>query len=202
MAKLIKFIFEGKAWQAGISKLDRDKVYGYVEEQVSDAKGNPCAVGSLLDDGQTVILSGSAATKLVDAHLKEVDRKTLRAVDAEGHDATMVPSSYDVDVPLSPATLDDLFNMEVTGVYQLAVEDPTIKQGLMATLEAGRLLRCSFNYRASYESADALMIAAQKEIFILTGRIAEYPYLENKVVVLQEEASSEAEDESVDFSML
>ena len=68
MAKNITFRMGNLSFAAGLNKVDRDKVYGYVEEVVLDNQGKPCSTGSLLDDGQTLVLSGATALKTVDAN--------------------------------------------------------------------------------------------------------------------------------------
>jgi len=203
MAKNLKFVIDGQSWEAAITKVDRDKVYGYVEEVVTDHDGHPCSIGNLLDDGQTLILSGATALKTVDDTLHEVDKKTLKPVYMDGSDAVLVPSSYDGDIPLQKCSLDDLFNLEVTAVYQLSWEDATAKAGLLKQLENAAVFRFVFNYRADYEGADAILMAAQNEVFILTGRLLEFEYLGNQVVMPVEEAvDNPSEEEDMDFGML
>lgn len=203
MGKQLKFILGKQIFEAAITKVDRDKVYGFVEEVVTDKNGNPCATGNLLDDGQTVILSGATAIKTVDAKGAEVDKKSLKTVYMDGSDAVLVPSSYDGEIELQAATLDDLFNLEVSTVYQLSWEDEGAKISLCKALEGGKVYRFVFNYRADYEGADAVVIASQNEVFFLTGRMLEFDYLENKIVVVVEETVQVAqEEEDVDFGML
>jgi hypothetical protein len=203
MAKNLSFRIGSNVFAAGITKIDRDKVYGFVEEVVLDKDGAPCTTGNLLDDGQTVILSGATALKTVDEHGAEVDKHQLKMVYADGADAVLVPSSYDGDVALQPATLNDLFNLEVNTVYQLTWEDAAQKSAMLAQLEGGAVYRFVFNYRADYEGADAIVLAAQQEVFALTGRMLEPEYLENKTAVpIAEPEASNEEEEELDFGML
>lgn len=203
MGKLLKFIIGKQSFEAGITKVDRDKVYGFVEEVVTDKDGNTCVTGNLLDDGQTVILSGATAMKTVDAKGAEVDKKSLKTVYMNGSDAVLVPSSYDGEIELQAATLDDLFNLEVSTVYQLSWEDEGAKISMSKALEGGKVYRFVFNYRADYEGADAVVLASQGEVFLLTGRMLEFDYLENKVVVVVEETVlAVQEEEDMDFGML
>lgn len=201
MAKNINFKSGKKSWAAAITKVDRDKVYGYVEEVVTDANGKPCVLAGLLDDGSTVVLPGATAMKTVDPDNREVDKKTLRTVYLDGRDAELIPSSYDGDVNLQPATMDDLFDLEVTAVYQLNFEGDGDKKSALEALKADPVMRFMFNYRADYEGADALMIAAQNEVFLLTGRKLEFPYLHNEVVPVIVE-TEETTEEDTDFGML
>ncbi|MFM2285852.1 MAG: hypothetical protein RLZZ543_1349 [Bacteroidota bacterium] len=190
------------SFAAGLNKVDRDKVYGYVEEVVLDTQGKPCSTGSLLDDGQTLVLSGATALKTVDANNAEVDKKTLKTVYLDGKDATLIPSSYDGEIELAKGDLDDLFNLEVTTVYQLIWEDATSKTAMLNLLEGGNVFQFVFNYRADYEGADALVLSSQNEIFVLTGRMLEFDFLENKSATPLVEEFVEESEEEMDFGML
>lgn len=202
MAKNLTFSIAKTPYSAGITKVDRDKVYGFVEEQVLDKNGNICSSGSLLDDGQTLILSGAVALKVVTENNTEVDKKALKTVYMDGSDALLVPSSYDGTIELVQATMDDLFNLEVTTIYQLTWDDAGAKGNMLKELEDGKLFRFVFNYRADYEGADAILLSSQNEIFVLTGRLLEFEYLENKTAIPVAEVETAEQDEEVDFGML
>ena len=204
MGKNIHFVIEGKSWSAGISKVDRNKVYGHVEEIISDSNGELCTVASILEDGQTIIVSGATALKAVDSENKEISKDAIKTVNLDGTDAVLVPSSYDTDAVLTPGTLDDLFNLEITAVYQLVWEDEAAKLDLIAYLGTNKVLKFVFNYRADYEGADAVLITAQNQVFALTGKFLEFQFLENKQVVVLEDTDADAtvEEDAMDFGML
>jgi hypothetical protein len=204
MGKNIHFVIEGKSWSAGISKVDRNKVYGHVEEVISDSNGELCTVASILEDGQTIIVSGATALKTVDSDNKEITKDAIKTVNLDGTDAVLVPSSYDTDVVLTPGTLDDLFNLEITAVYQLVWEDEAAKLDLINYLGTNKVLKFVFNYRADYEGADAVLITAQNQVFALTGKFIEFQFLENKQVIVPEDTIVDAtvEEDSMDFGML
>jgi hypothetical protein len=132
----------------------------------------------------------------------EVDKKALKTVYMDGSDALLVPSSYDGTIELVQATMEDLFNLEVTTIYQLTWEDVGAKGNMLKELEDGKLFRFVFNYRADYEGADAILLSSQNEIFVLTGRLLEFEYLENKTAIPVAEVETAEQDEEVDFGML
>ena len=204
MGKNIHFVIEGKSWSVGISKVDRNKVYGHVEEIISDSNGELCSVASILEDGQTIIVSGATALKTVDSENKEISKDAIKTVNLDGTDAVLVPSSYDTDAVLTPGTLDDLFNLEITAVYQLVWEDEAAKLDLITYLVTNKVLKFVFNYRADYEGADAVLITAQNQVFALTGKFLEFQFLENKQVIVLEDTDADAtvEEDSMDFGML
>ena len=203
MAKAIQFNAGKLTFAASLTKVDRDKVYGYIEDKVNDNKGNPCAMGSLLDDGKTIVLNGATANKTVDALFNELDKKELKVVYQDGKDAVLVPSSYDGEVLLTLTSLDDLFNLEVTIVYQLDFEDALQKKSVSDFLASGKVARFIFNYRADYEGADAILIANANGIFALTGRIIDFPFLKNELEPISETLIEQPiELEEMDFGML
>ena len=203
MAKAIQFNAGKLTFAASLTKVDRDKVYGYIEDKVNDNKGNPCTMGSLLDDGKTIVLVGATANKTVDASFNELDKKKLKVVYQDDKDAVLVPSSYDGEVLLTLTSLDDLFNLEVTIVYQLDFEDALQKKSVSDFLASGKVARFIFNYRADYEGADAILIANANGIFALTGRIIDFPFLKNELEPISETLIEQPiELEEMDFGML
>jgi hypothetical protein len=203
MARQIKFVFGNQQWNAGLTKVDRDKVYGYVEEVVSDKNGNVCLSASLLDDGSTVILYGATALKTAGTDNNELDKANIVTVYLDNKPASLVPSSYDQDVALQECGLDDLFNLEVTAVYQLSFDDAAQKQTLINTLSMGKLFRFIFNYRADYEGSDAILLCGSNEIFALSGNYLAFEYMNKNVIVTVETESDAGNDEtSMDFGML
>jgi hypothetical protein len=203
MAKAIQFNAGKLTFAASLTKVDRDKVYGFIEVKVNDDKGNPCTMGSILDDGKTLILNGATANKTVDASFNELDKKELKVVYQDGKDAVLVPSSYEGEVLLTETSLDDLFNLEVTSVYQLDFEDDLQKKSVSDFLASGKVARFLFNYRADYEGADAILIANANGIFALTGRIIDFPFLKNELEPISETLVEQPiEEEGMDFGML
>ena len=201
MAKQLQFIFGNYTWQGSLTKVDRDKVYGFVEESVFDKNGTLCTLASMLDDGSTLVPTGATAMKIVDSKNKEVDKKSLKTVYMDGRDAILIPSSYDAEIILNEVTLNDLYDLEVTSVYQVDFENEVDKSKTIEVLQTVAGLGFIFNYRADYEGADAILIAAQKTVFILVGRKLEFHYLKNQQAVVQEETETTSEDE-LDFGML
>lgn len=203
MAKAIQFNAGKLKFAASLTKVDRDKVYGFIEVKVNNNQGNPCTIGSLLDDGKTLVLNGATAIKTVDDSFNELDKKELKVVYQDGKEAVLVPSSYEGEVILTETSFDDLFNLEVTSVYQLGFEALEHKEEVSAFLASGKILRFIYNYRADYEGADAILIANENGIFALTGRIIDFPFLKNELPPISETLLEQPiEEEGMDFGML
>ena len=201
MGKQLQFVFGNHKWQGGLTKVDRDKVYGYTEEAVFDKYGHSCSLASMLDDGMTVVPSGATALKTVDAQNREVEKKTLKTVYMDGTAATLVPSSYDAEIDLKEVTLNDIYDLEVTSLYQVDFDNSADKSVAFELLNNIVGLGFVFNYRADYEGADAIVIKSQEAVFILVGRSLQFEYLKNQQALIVDETETDSEDE-VDFGML
>jgi len=201
MARLINFKTVNQNWQAGLTKVDRKKVYGYISEEVTDLDGNLCTMGNILDDGSTLILPGLTAMKTVDLDNAEIDKKSLKAVYMDGSDAEIIPSSFDIDIELTETKVDDLFNLEITSIYQLDFENDDQKKELQEELINGKVYGFVFNFRAGYDASDAILLANNEGVFALIGRLIEFDYLDNNIVDFVIDDDEDEEDE-MDFSML
>lgn len=202
MARYLTFCIGEMSFSSSISKIDRDKIYGFVEELVLDENGNACSTASLLDDGQTIVLSGSTALKTVISNNVEVDKKLLKTVYDDGSDAVLVPSSYEGNIELVNANMEDLFNLEVNTVYQLICENEDSKNCMLKEFDGNKIFSFVFNYRTDYEGADAIMLRAQNEVFILTGRLLKFDFIDNNKAIQIEEDNSSDVEEDLDFGML
>ena len=203
MARLIKFQIEKQSFDAGIIKVDREKVYGWIETVYSDLNNLTCTTATLIDDGQTLLTSGSVASKTVNSLNIEIDKSTLIA--KNGSDlslATLKPSAYDQPVNLIPSSIDELLDLDVTATYELTFDDPSIKLSMLQAFTNIQTYRFEFNYRTDYEASDAFILQSEQNIFILTGTKNDFTYLEN---IKQEQVVIETEenlDEELDFGML
>jgi hypothetical protein len=200
MAKPVEFAGAGIACTAEIEKLDRDKVYGWVDTRVFDGQGAVCVTASLLDDGKTLIPAGGFALKLLSSEGHEVARKDLIAKNAQGQLLDQIPSVFDRPVVLrNDATLQDYLNLQVKVVYQLKLE--TGKEALLAAL-ATQFLSFDFNYRAGYETDTGYLIAADNQIFAVIGKPAEFEFIKLETPVLLDTDDASEDEESLDFGML
>jgi len=199
MAKEASFQISGKTFSATLTKLDRDKLYGWVEERYQDRKGNPLSWATLLLDGKTLIAAGGTALKTIGPDGGEVSKSTLKAIMPDGSDALIQKSVYDEPVQLDEShSIEDLMRLEVKSLYQLSVTDglDTVK----AVLNNSPVLYFKFNYRADYEADDAFIIRQSDHIFIITGMLQEFEYaLPEKPAVV--DVDEEESDSSIDFNM-
>jgi hypothetical protein len=203
MARLASFKIGNSLFKAGINKIDREKIYGYVDEFTYDMNGDECTIGAVLNDGSTFVLSGATAMKKVDEQLREVDKSEIKTVKIDGSEAVLQPSIFDIETVLEETQLDALLDLQVELSYQLSFENDSDKETALTKLKIDKAYFFLYNYRADYEAADAYLISNGKEIFALSGKIVKFDYLDNKTIIALDEIEEESSvDEELDFSML
>jgi hypothetical protein len=202
MARLVKFFIEKESFEAAINKLDREKVYGWTEMLATDANGNACQTASLLNDGRTMVATGGIAQKTVDSQNLEVDKSTLIAKLPDLSNAVLQPSIYDQPVTFSIASIEDLLDLDVTSVYELAFDSEEEKSKLKLKFSKDTVYTFLFNYRTDYEAADAFIIYNGSEFFILTGNKNQFKFLTNEIVEPIVVEENDLSEEELDFGML
>ncbi len=199
MAKDAEFKIGGTSFKAALSKVDRDKVYGWSEEKYLDPQGEPCIWATLLNDGKTLVASGGTAQKTLNAEGDEISKSDLVALLPDGSKAELQKSIYEQPVELNgDYGIDDLLRLEVKSVYQLSITEGA--QEIQSALKKDPVLYFKFNYRTDYEADDAFLIAQGEHIFILTGILQEFQYaLPDKPAVVEAEETDSSAD--IDFNM-
>jgi hypothetical protein len=198
MAQIPIFKFKDFTFEAPLTKVDRKKVYGWVETKYTDDKNNPCNFLTLLDDGKTMVGSGGMGLKSIDETGNEIDKSTLVARYADGSEATLFPSVFEGENELSTEkTLEDYLSMDVKSVYQLNVAGNT---KIFDALKTHTVLYFSFNYRANYDPDDAFILAQNENLFVVVGKINEFVYAELKLPAVLIDDEEEDSDE-IDFNM-
>jgi len=190
--------FHGNFVKTNLIKVDRNKVYGWSEEIYTDKSGNVCTWATLLNDGVSLISSGGTALKTFNNLGKETSKSDLVAVYDNGELANLISSVFDAETTLSnEKTIEDLMNLEVKSVYQLAILEN--KDLLKTWLNQFNVLYLTFNYRTDYESDDAFLLNQGELFFIITGVIKEFQYASLQAT-LELESDAEESDE-IDFNM-
>jgi hypothetical protein len=202
MARQAAFNIGGSIFRAGINKIDRDKIYGYVEEHTYDVNGDECSMGSVLNDGSTFVLSGATAIKKVDEQLHEVEKSEIKTVKIDGSEPELIPSVFDIESQLKEDDLEKVLDLQVELAYQLSFENDADRDIALSKLKTDKAYSFVYNYRADYEAADAYIISNGKEIFALTGTVLKFEFLDNKTIIpIEENEEESAEEEDIDFSM-
>jgi hypothetical protein len=138
----------------------------------------------------------------VDSQNLEVDKSTLIAKLPDLSNAVLQPSIYDQPVTFSIASIEDLLDLDVTSVYELAFDSEEEKSKLKLKFSKDTVYTFLFNYRTDYEAADAFIIYNGSEFFILTGNKNQFKFLTNEIVVPIVVEENDLSEEELDFGML
>jgi hypothetical protein len=194
MAQTPVFTFGELRFEAGLTALKREKIYGWAETRYTDDSGQDCHFVTLLD--------GGVALKSLDADGNEIDKSSLVAHWAEdGRVAEQHPSVFEGENRLSTDKgLHDYLCMDVKSVYQLDLgEQLAAVQPLLAEHQ---VLYMSFCYRAGYDPDDAFLIGQDQHVFLVVGRISEFEWTSLQVQAeLDDAPEDEAADDAMDFNM-
>jgi len=200
MARVIEFSSDDIRFTAGIVKVDRKKVYGYSEVEVTDKEDKKCSLVSLSDDGTYILPSGSTGITKFDSEQRYIENGSLKAVDLEGNPAEKVPSVFDQEVVLEKVdSLTDYLDINVKSIYQLSFEDDAEKDALVEKLQKSPY-SFTFNYRADYEGDDAFLITDGKEVYAVVGKKCDFEFLGLQEIVVEDGEGEEEDD--FDFGML
>src|SRR4029077_15313011 len=94
MARPLVLNLDGEEFSVSIKKIDRDDLYGSVEIEAFDEKGNPASLLVLAADGKTLLDKGGTALANPDEKGNSVERNTLKSVSLEGSELKTVESSF------------------------------------------------------------------------------------------------------------
>src|SRR6266404_9309777 len=109
MAKPLVVEFQGQTADLQLEKIDRTKLYGYVETEVIDEAGKRCELATLTGDGHSIVGKGGTALAYLSTNGLWRDKAALKAVDVHGQAMVPVKSTFDAPVTLeNKATIEDL----------------------------------------------------------------------------------------------
>ncbi len=201
MARALTFVDGSKEIEVAIQKVDRKKVYGWVERKAVDRDGNECFLGSVSADGLHIFNRESFEMGNVDPQQRWVEKSELQAVDSEGNALEKAESSFKQKLSLEKTVSIDFYLDHIAkSVYEIAGPGELLEK-VKTTEEVFNFL---FNYTASYEPSPAFLIENDDTLFMVVGEPAGFqfiskPEVENAVLFDDEEENADAED--IDFSM-
>ena len=200
MARSLSFKWSGGEAAAEIEKLDRAKLYGWVDKKAVDRDGKECYFGSVSADGLHLFGKESFETGYVDAQEGSwIEKDQLQTIGRDGKVLSKVESSFNQPVELGPRiSCDDYLDHVVKSVYQL--------QATPALLELVRggegFLSFSFNYTASFNPDPAFLFENDGELFMVVAEPCRFDFIGPvESVALVEEDSDDEDEDAMDFSM-
>lgn len=201
MAKSIALRLGAEASSFGFARLDRDKLYGRKERQIVDQDGRRCASAYLSSDGAALVPSGGLAMLYVDEGFATIERSTLRAVDDQGADVPLVPSTLGVEQELEgPVAPQRLLDHAIHTVYQLQAE--ALGPQLDADLTAGKIYCAPFNFRDDYQRQMLFLVRNDTGIFALIGSPRGFAFVTREVATTTPADETDDLADDLDFTMM
>ncbi len=212
MAKPLVLEFRGRQISLGLQKIDRTKLYGYVDTEVVDAAGKACELGTLLGDGHSIVGKGGTGLAYLSQDGLWRKKNELRPVDRDGNPITTAKSTFDTVVPLTDvATIEDYLSHNVHLIYLLAHEQPEGTppqpfEELLEELRGGTIYRFPFSYRGGVSaSVGFLLVGGDGNLFLCVGVPTNIEYVGLKAtapVVAADPGEEAVEDDAMDFSLV
>lgn len=194
----MKFALGGNEYEVALVKLERKKLYGYTDVIATDAAGHVCTKASVDPDGELLIPSGGVKNGIIDEDGNWVERSELVAVDADGNELPIVPSSLGQTVTLSEKVSEETFLDHVwKSVYQIDCPD-------LATAVGKDIYSFVFNYRTDASPDDGYLLTSEGKLFLFDGEKIEFEFIgiEEEAVLDDPAEETPAEEEELDFSMM
>ncbi|HKB04129.1 MAG TPA: hypothetical protein VKD90_18040 [Gemmataceae bacterium] len=211
MAKPLVFEFRGGQVSFGIQKVDRTKLYGYVDSEVVDEAGRACELGTLLGDGHSVVGKGGTGLAYLSPDGLWRKKADLRPVDRDGKPIPTVKSTFDTVVPLSDqATIEYYLSHNIHLIYLLTHEPaegmaPQPIEELTEDLREGTIYRFPFSYRGGVAATVGFLLAGgDGNLFLCVGvpTAIEYVGLKATAAVVADPGDEAAEEDALDFSLV
>jgi len=196
---------DGEEFAVAIKKIDRDQLYGSVEIEAYDEKGNPASLLILAADGKTLLDRGGTALAAVDEKGNSIERNTLKAVSSTGKELTAVDSSFNVTNHLAKAEVEDYLSQIVKSIY---VVDPFDEESdlsyVQAHLAKGTIYKFPFSYRGGgIEPDNAFVIGNKDDAFMIVGKTARFQFAKlNNAAQLDSYEEQEISADDIDFDLL
>lgn len=203
MARPLVLVLDGVEYPVGITKVDRDKLYGRIEIEAFDEKGREAELRILAADGKTLINKGGTALATVTDKGDSVDRNDLVPITEDGEKIESVPSSFNQNNILAKAEVDDYLLQIVKSVYLVSPFEDADISGLLDQVSAGEIYGFPFSYRGGVEYDSAYLIGSGKDAFIVTGKQAELDFIKlNESSVLNNDEEDEISVDDLSFDLM
>lgn len=204
MARPLVLSLDGEEFAVSIRKIDREQIYGSIEIEAFDEKGNPAQLLVLAADGKTLLDVGGTALATLDEKGNSVERNTLKAVNLEGKELETVESSFNVVSKLKKAAVEDYLSQVVKSIY---VVDPFEEDGniryLLDHLASGLIYTFPFSYRGGTEHDNAFVIGNGGDAFIIIGKEARFSFAKlNQAARLDAFEEEEISGDDIDFDLM
>lgn len=205
MAKPLVVEYAGETINLSLEKVDRTKLYGYVETEVLDEKGQKCELCTLTSDGHSIVGKGGTALAYLTHDGLWRKKADLKPIDLQGNVITPVKSSFDATIKLDKkVTIDEYLSHNIHLIYQLTPDETN--EALLDELKAGTIFSFPFSYRGGIEAnAGFLLIGGDGNLFMCVGTPTAIEFVglrATAAVVADVQEAPVEEEEGLDFSLV
>ena len=203
MAKPLVLSIDGQEFRVTLVKIDREKLYGKIDIEAFDEKGNAASLKALAADGKTLIDKGGTALATVTDKGDSIDRNDLVPVNSEGEKIEQVLSSFVQTNVLKSATVEEYFTQVVKSVYIIEPYEDADIGALQDQLSSDRMFTFPFSWRGGIEYDNAYLIGAGGDAFMVVGKQAEFQFIKlNQAAVLENTEEEEISADDLDFDLM
>ncbi len=203
MARDLILSLDGRETTVKLVKLNREKLYGEVEIEAFDEKGNEATIKVLAADGRTLIDRGGTALATVTEDGESISRTELVAVDDEGNPIEPVSSSFGRPNELKKADVDDYLSQVVKSIYLLEPTGDSDLDFIYAHLSDGQIYTFPFSYRGGLEYDNAYLLGKDNSTFLIVGKTGNLQYVKlNQAATLDAVEETEVSEDDLDFGLL
>jgi len=203
MARDLILSLDGHETAVKLVKLDRERLYGEIEIEAFDEKGNEASIKVLAADGKTLIDKGGTALATLTEDGESVSRTDLVPVDDDGNKIESVESSFGKPIDLKTATVDDYLSHVVKSIYLLEASEGSDLNYLNDHLSDGKIYSFPFSYRGGVEFDNAYLLGKDESAFMVVGKPAALQFVRlNQAAVLDAVEDAEMSEDDLDFGLL
>ena len=198
------FDLAGSEIICGMTKVDRTKLYGYVDTEVLGEGDGVCELATLAGDGKTLIPMGGTAFAYLSPDGLWRNKTDLTAVNLNGEPIVPVISSFKAPIQLSEkVSIDEYLSHNIRIVYLLSAEGG-LSELEMALGDDGSLFAFDFSYRGGLVADRAFLLKSQDgAIWMAVGKATKISFIGmQQLAVVEEEAEPEEDDADLDFGMM
>ena len=199
MAKELQFTMGGSTFGAAPVKLERKKLYGWVDVVATDENGGVCLSAQLAPGGTLIVPPNGVKPASLDSSGRWLEKSELTPVDAEGNPVTPVPSSFDAPIALDTKATEEAFlDHTWKAVYQLDCAE-------LAAAVGNDIYTFPFSYRGGLSQDEAFLLTSGPMLFLFTGEHTEFEMIgvaEEGILDDNEEETASEEEDELDFSMM
>ncbi|MEZ5327373.1 MAG: hypothetical protein R3F19_20170 [Verrucomicrobiales bacterium] len=198
------FDLGGKEISCGMTKVDRAKLYGYVDTQVLDDRDRECELATLAGDGKTLIPMGGTAFAYLSPDGLWRNKTDLKPVNLNGEPIAPVVSSFKAPIHLSEkVSIDEYLSHNIRIVYRLHSE-AGLGEIEQAIGDDDTVFAFDFSYRGGLVADRAFLLKGQDgAIWMAVGKATKISFIGmQQQAVIEDEVGPDEEEADLDFGMM